>query len=252
MISLGQQAPSEPLKKPPYLAWDIPLLEIAPLIAHLIRVKAKFVPSRLYASVGLSHDLKRRSSYSLSNDVEITAAAQIILDFISKREPQVCATLEMKRFSWGKIDYSCVHYGNGAFFKTHRDLVPNQPGPRMLSFVYFFHGEPKAFQGGDLVFFDEAYREIGRVSPVSGRLVVFRSTTPHEVEPVEMVDSAFSGGRFAITGFIRRPANFKDAVSIGLRKYLRRFKTLVSLKRKISSLHRRMRSRNFNNSNSYN
>jgi hypothetical protein len=67
--------------------------------------------------------------------------------------------------------------------------------------VYYVCQKPPQFSGGDLVFF-EGEREVGRVAPERGKLVVFRSDVQHEVESVNCPSNNFADYRITITGFL--------------------------------------------------
>ena len=83
---------------------------------------------------------------------------------------------------------------------------------RQLTCVYYFHGQPRRFAGGELRLYERVVRG-GSVSPGEGFVtldpadnsaVFFASSTPHEVRPVEVVSENFADSRFAITIWFRR------------------------------------------------
>jgi Rps23 Pro-64 3,4-dihydroxylase Tpa1-like proline 4-hydroxylase len=100
--------------------------------------------------------------------------------------------------------------GDGAFFKMHadtlhRDRLANQ---RVMTVVYYFHKEPKAFTGGQLCIYglqaDANSSPQHEIEPRSDRAVFFPAWFPHEVLPVQCSSAAFADGRFAITCWVRR------------------------------------------------
>jgi len=100
--------------------------------------------------------------------------------------------------------------GDGGFFKVHsdslyRDRFANQ---RVMTMVYYFYRQPKAFTGGQLCLYslgsapDDGTRH--EIEPQFDRAVFFPSWYPHEVLPVHCSSPAFADGRFAISCWVRR------------------------------------------------
>ncbi len=83
---------------------------------------------------------------------------------------------------------------------------------RELTFVYHFHASPLGFSGGELRLFDwhqvggarvpaESYLDL---PAVDNTLVIYPSSTRHEVRPICSPSGRFADRRFAISGFLRR------------------------------------------------
>lgn len=107
-------------------------------------------------------------------------------------------------------------HGDGGFFGPHIDIPtgknrgPNggEPGQdRLLSAVYYFHREPKAFSDGALRLYRFGADPTGAglestnhidFEPVNNSLVAFPSTVLHEVRPVRCLTSNFEDYRFAL------------------------------------------------------
>ena len=118
------------------------------------------------------------------------------------------------------LELELTAYGDGAFYRAHTDSVLPahlkdrslaEPDPRLLSAVYYFHREPKGFDGGALRIYrwgggDEAdpnnYRDL---EPADNRLAVFLSWTRHEVRPVNCPSGRFEDYRFALNCWYRTP-----------------------------------------------
>jgi SM-20-related protein len=76
----------------------------------------------------------------------------------------------------------------------------------VLSGVYYFHAEPKAFTGGALRLYaiggqGERYVDI---EPTHNSLLMFPSWAPHEVMPVRCPSRRFVDSRFAINCWVHR------------------------------------------------
>src|SRR6185437_4996741 len=100
--------------------------------------------------------------------------------------------------------------GDGGFFKMHvdtlyRDRLANQ---RIMTVVYYFNKEPKAFTGGQLRLYglgaDANSSPQQEIEPRFDRAVFFPAWFPHEVLPVRCGSSAFADGRFAISCWVRK------------------------------------------------
>ena len=97
-------------------------------------------------------------------------------------------------------------YGAGGFYSAHQDDAAN----RKLSFVYFFHPEPRRFSGGDLWLYDAdveapgcSFDTFSRIEPVRNSIVFFPSASWHQVTPVTCDVDDFGSGRFVVNGHLR-------------------------------------------------
>lgn len=102
-------------------------------------------------------------------------------------------------------------HGDGDFYGRHIDTYvrPAQKrGYRVLTGVYYFHAEPKAFRGGELRLHSLLPVEEGGshvdIDPASDSLVLFPSWVPHEVRPVSCPGVDFARSRFAINCWYNR------------------------------------------------
>lgn len=112
-----------------------------------------------------------------------------------------------------KIEVKMTAHSQGGFFGIHHDGFSESKGStRYLSWLYYFHLQPKRYAGGDLVLFDssrlrENHRfhegKYTRYIPVDNQLVCFPSYFYHGVTPVELLQPGFECNRFAISGHVR-------------------------------------------------
>lgn len=132
------------------------------------------------------------------------------------------ALAEMERATGTKtrsssIELELAAHGDGAHYAPHLDIsygegrkkVGAQPGQdRILSGVYYFHREPRAFTGGALrIYRMNAKPKTEQVQsadfmdlePLQNSLVVFPSWALHEVRPVHCPSAAFADYRFALS-----------------------------------------------------
>ncbi len=116
------------------------------------------------------------------------------------------------------IELQIAAHGDGAFYGRHIDnsvghsraALPDEPD-RILSAVYYFHFEPKAFSGGELRLYGLGRVEKGDaepgfmdIEPVQNSFVAFHSWVPHEVRRVSCPSGRFRDFRFAINCWYRR------------------------------------------------
>jgi SM-20-related protein len=89
-----------------------------------------------------------------------------------------------------------AHYDQGSFYKKHKDAFVGQ-GNRILSIVTYFNERWLPQDGGQLVIYDELGKELKRVLPECGTLVIFLSEEfPHEVLSAQRE-------RYSIAGWFR-------------------------------------------------
>jgi len=123
--------------------------------------------------------------------------------------PVLAADMRLSAFEvWG-IELELVAHGDGAFYKRHIDTKAggDAQSKRVLSGVYYFNHQPKAFSGGALRLYAIGDRErFIDIEPEHNRLLVFPSWAPHEVMPVSCPSGAFIDSRFAVNCWVRRKA----------------------------------------------
>ena len=107
-----------------------------------------------------------------------------------------------------KLEAELVAHNEGAFYKRHIDTqtASDHNLLRVLSGVYYFHAEPKAFSGGALRLYaiggDNA--RFADIEPARNSLLVFPSWAPHEVMPISCPSKRFIDSRFAINCWVHR------------------------------------------------
>lgn len=124
--------------------------------------------------------------------------------------PETLVRLGMSPFELHSTELELAAHGNGAFYNTHIDTFTGKDhkSVRVLTAVYYFHAEPKVFQGGDLRLLPLRYNAEESnhldIEPVSDRLVLFPSWAPHRVMPVISDSAEFRDSRFAINCWYRK------------------------------------------------
>lgn len=131
----------------------------------------------------------------------------------------IFACTGVRPFEIGRIELELVAHNDGAHFVRHRDtLVGGSRAPaergghadRIVSGVYYFFAEPKAFSGGELRLHAFASAGSGEewidIEPAQNSLVVFPSLAPHEVLKVSCPSRRFADSRFAVNCWFYRAA----------------------------------------------
>jgi Rps23 Pro-64 3,4-dihydroxylase Tpa1-like proline 4-hydroxylase len=135
-----------------------------------------------------------------------------LVTFVRERLPELCAGLDVVPFPVGRIEAQLTVHSEGDYFHVHTDNGDDETRTRVLSYVYYFHRQPKRFTGGELVLFD-TWRDQARstevgppvvIEPVDDSLVVFSSSCLHEVRAVQMLSDDPEDGRFTVNGWVRR------------------------------------------------
>ncbi len=126
-------------------------------------------------------------------------------------------------FRLGTLERQITAHRDGDFFGVHGDLgMPwqNSSG-RRLSYVYYFHEQPKRFEGGELRLYDHRFNDDGQyeaadtfqtIEPADNMIVFFPSDALHEVRPVRVPGDPDAPGatRFTLTGWYH-DANHRKA-----------------------------------------
>jgi hypothetical protein len=160
--------------------------------------EAKFDVSLVWHRQDARHDPSLRTSLRVSDFGPIKALLrQGLLDFV----PTLTADLRMTPFEHPKSNLgwspTMMERSSSAI-----DTATGNGSDRMLSAVYYFYAEPKAFTGGALRLYsfgmDARDGNFTDVQPEQNMLLVFPSSWVHEVLPVSCPSKRFSDSRFNI------------------------------------------------------
>ena len=125
--------------------------------------------------------------------------------------PEVLARLRMEGIGQFQLDLGMRGYHTGGFYRAHRDTGATTYRSRKLSFVYFFHRQPRRFSGGDLLLYDTdadagvySYSDFSRIVPLRNSIVFFPSACWHQVHSVQCETDDFGDGRWVVNGHVWR------------------------------------------------
>lgn len=177
--------------------------EIPALLALAQSCESNGRPTRLG---GGQLDPSRRHSVHLGDlgDFRTSYESRIRSQLLALRQ-----TLELMPFEPSHFQTELVGHGDGAFYSRHIDTAHGPAGSlasqRVLSTVYYFHHQPKAFTGGALRLFGLQDPSLFiDVEPEHDLLVAFPAFLPHAVMPVACPSGRFLDWRFAINCWVFR------------------------------------------------
>ena len=178
----------------------------------------------LFGAAGMGRaqkvDLTQRNSLNIREKVAQPWRMSLRERFMAML-PEWCAAFGMAGFDVSAVEFDLIAYNDGAYYRRHSDLgprnrhggdpsLPGLPGDRIITAVYYFHGQPKGFEGGALRLYPISRPGAGQaqafvdIPPEQNSLAVFPSWAPHEVLPVRCSSGAFADSRFAVNCWIRR------------------------------------------------
>jgi Rps23 Pro-64 3,4-dihydroxylase Tpa1-like proline 4-hydroxylase len=144
--------------------------------------------------------------------MDLAQHQDVMLERIKAVLPQVLQTLGMGEFSIAEVEAQATASNDGDFFRFHSDSGSERVASRYLTFVYFFHREPRQFEGGELRIHDARLEGNTYVSegsyqtivPRQNQIVFFPCELMHEIMPVKCPSRLFADSRFTLNGWLRR------------------------------------------------
>jgi len=95
-----------------------------------------------------------------------------------------------------------VHaYNDGTYFRPHADTHGGGNWRRRISCVYYVHGRPRAFEGGDLVVYDRR-GTAHAIAAEHNSAIFFPADLLHEVRTITCPSREFGDSRFSINVWI--------------------------------------------------
>ena len=202
--------------KPEFLAPRCVVLEefLAPaelqdLLSDVLLREAEFQISEVLASgngEGAVDFEYRRSRVLLEPGRHSAAIGEKLRSYL----PYALPRLGQHPFPVSRVEAQITASNDGDFFRWHNDNSGGDVASRRVTFVYFFHREPRRFNGGELRLYDSrrengGYAPVGNyytVVPRQNQVVLFDSSLAHEVTPVECSSGRFEDGRFTVNGWL--------------------------------------------------
>lgn len=185
--------------------------ELDELMSFVLQHESEFQTSEVFSPTGEAGvvDYSHRRSRVL---MDAGKHQEIILERIRGVLPSVLHELGMEDFTVTRVEAQITASNDGDFFGAHSDDADATIASRYLTFVYFFHREPRQFEGGELRLHDshwtgERQAKAGThetVSPRQNQIVFFPSSLLHEITPVACATRAFGDSRFTLNGWLHK------------------------------------------------
>ncbi len=179
--------------------------ELEELITYTLQHEPEFQTSQVVSPTGDSGmvDYTHRRSRVLMNAGK---HERVILERIRGVLPSVLGRLGMGEFPVTGAEVQITASNDGDFFGEHRDNSEDMIASRQLTFVYFFHREPRQFDGGELRLHDSregsSTGSYHAIAPQQNQIVFFPCSLLHEITPVECRSQAFADSRFTLNGWL--------------------------------------------------
>lgn len=183
----------------------------ATLLDWVLANRARFKPATVTDGVKHRADDATRLALKLA---DLGPIEQGLREKLLAAVPRIVGAIGGRLPETPSLELELTAYGDGAFYTMHRDIPigPSRtplgalPGEdRVVSAVYYFHREPKAFSGGELRLYrwgadlaaatPNDWRDL---SPNQNSLACFASWAVHEVRTVHCPSGEFEDSRFAL------------------------------------------------------
>ena len=185
--------------------------ELDQLMRFTLEHEADFTASEVIsprADGGVVNYEHRRSRVLM----DLAEHQDLVLSRIKAVLPQVLQTLGVEEFSISGVEFQVTASNDGDFFHFHSDNGSERVALRHLTFVYFFHREPRQFQGGELRIHDARLENGAYVSegtyqtiiPNQNQIVFFPCELLHEITAVTCPSGLFADSRFTLNGWLRQ------------------------------------------------
>jgi SM-20-related protein len=180
--------------------------ELAGLMQYVDDHQKDFTATSIVGAKGDSKiDLDYRRSRVL---YDIGRYRDVFVNRILTHLPRVLAGLEHPKFRAPEVEVQLTATANGGFFRKHNDNGADSLHGRRITFVYFFHREPKPFVGGEFCIYGRnaanGQTRCARIAPAQNQMLFFISDYLHEVLPVQCVSNDLRDSRFTVNGWIHR------------------------------------------------
>jgi Rps23 Pro-64 3,4-dihydroxylase Tpa1-like proline 4-hydroxylase len=184
--------------------------ELDELVHYALQHEAEFQSSGVVSPSGdpVTIDYDHRRSRVL---MDLGKHEQLILERIRGVLPRVLDQLGIEEFPVTHVEAQITTSNDGDFFGAHSDDAQETIASRRITFVYFFHREPRQFEGGELRLHDSRGNDrhvsagsYQKITPQSNQIVFFPCSLLHEITAVECQSGAFADSRFTLNGWLHK------------------------------------------------
>ena len=185
--------------------------ELNALTQYVIAQEAQFQISEVLSPgvTGGAIDYEQRRSRVL---MDLGGHEKVITDRLLTCLPRVLQKWGRQLFAISRVESQTTASNHGDFFRCHSDNAAPEVANLEVTFVYFFHREPKEFSGGELRIYDSPPENEGRsvasnyrtIVPEQNQFVLFASWLSHEITPVRCSSGKFTDSRFTVNGWLHK------------------------------------------------
>jgi SM-20-related protein len=145
--------------------------------------------------------------------------AELVRNRVRSLVPKLAEGFGFAEPSIGEIECQLTASNDGDFFRLHNDAGSPDTASRLLTYVYYFNREPKAYSGGEFRLYNsriangryECGDKAADLEPKNNSVLFFPSFCHHEVLPVHCPSRKFIDSRFTINGWVRRAESAQRA-----------------------------------------
>ena len=176
------------------------------VLAMAMAMRDKFSPAKTGGSV-VARTV--RTAFRVGLAIDNLASDELDALFLPKIRrflPDVRRRLRLDGYEPHRIHFDMTAYPNGGFGKPHQDSPPAEYRRLGVICVYYFHPQPKAFSGGDLLLYDTEVKErsynslsFWRLEPMANSAIFYLDAYWHAITPVKCDSDEFAHARFALT-----------------------------------------------------
>ena len=187
------------------------LAELNALRQYVLEQELRFEISEVLSPVvtGGAVDYEHRRSRVL---MDMGEHEKVMVDRVLACLPRVLEKWGRAPFPISRVETQTTASSHGDFFHCHNDNGAEAVAAREITFVYFFHREPKQFSGGELRIYDSRRENDNYVPtanyrtivPEQNQLILFASGLSHEITPVECPSGQFGDSRFTVNGWVHK------------------------------------------------
>jgi len=185
--------------------------EVEELMQYTLLHEAEFRGSEVISPTGIPGvtDYSHRRSRVL---MDLGRHEEVILNRVHALLASVLEQLGIEEFPITHSEVQITASNDGDFFHAHCDDAQERIASRRMTFVYFFHREPRQFEGGELRIHDSRRKgeqplSVGSyqtIVPQQNQIVFFPCSLLHEITPVHCPSRAFADSRFTLNGWLHK------------------------------------------------
>lgn len=184
--------------------------ELETLVNYTLAKESEFQVSEVISpDVGGGVDFEYRRSRVLH---DLGPHREVVVSRVQAVLPRILEQLSHEPFAITRVEAQITASNDGDFFRWHTDNGEDEIAGREVTFVYFFHREPKQFQGGELRLYDSRWQNgtyrpqasYRTIVPQQNQAVLFLSSLAHEITPIDCPSGTFADSRFTLNGWLHR------------------------------------------------